>query len=211
MDAIDLDATEVIDSAIAELARFDADTGFEDSFNNFRNNINTAAATIETINTEFTSFQESVLRPRFDYLRGLILDDNGVIDAAEELALKEAGVFSFEDFSSPFREVADGAIMGITTAETALANYTAGSQFEQNVTAFGSSLREAGNTIEGINTAWAGFVENTLRPEFDRLRGLILDDDGIIDATEELALRREPVYSPLRTLPVNLSASKTRL
>ena len=190
----DIDVTE-IDPAIAELSRFDADTGFEDSFNNFRNNINAAAATIETINTEFASFQESVLRPRFDYLRGLILDDDGVISAAEELALKETGVFSFEDFSDPFREVADGAIMGITVAQEALANYTAGSQFEQNVNAFNSSLTEAGNTIEDINTAWQGFVENTLRPEFDRLRSLILDDDGIVSASEALALRQAGVFS----------------
>ena len=76
-----------------------------------------------------------------------------MISAADELALKEAGVFSFEDFSSPISETLRiPAIMGITTAETALANYTAGSQFEQNVNAFGSSLREAGNTVEGMTT-----------------------------------------------------------
>ena len=49
-------------------------------------------------------------------------------------------------------------------------------------------------TIADVNGAWQGFIENTLRPEFDRLRGLILDDDGIIDATEELALRQAGVF-----------------
>ena len=190
----ELDTTE-IDTALAELARFDADAAFEETFEAFRANITAVPATIEQINTEFNNFQESVLRPRFDELRSQILDDDGVVSAAEELALKEAGVFDFQDFAEPFREIADSAIQGVQTAEQALAEYIGGSEFQQNVTNFRTSLSASGITIDGINAAWSEFQESVLRPEFERLRSLILDDDGVVSATEELELRRQGVFS----------------
>ena len=161
----------------------------------FRTTVSEAGNTIEDVNAAWTTFQEAILRPEYERLRGLILDDDGVIDAAEQLQLRQAGVFTFEDFASRFIGIKDAAVTGITTAEDALASYIAESNFEGNVNAFRESLSEAGNTVADINTAWATFVANVLRPEYERLRGKILDDDGIIDATEELALRRAGVFT----------------
>ena len=154
-----------------------------------------AGNTIEDVNAAWQGFVENTLRPEFDRLRGLILDDDGVIDATEALALRQAGVFSFEDFTGQFVGIKDAAVMGITSTTDALANYVAESGFESNVNAFGSSIRAAGQTVEGVNTAWGIFVEKTLRPEFDRLRGLILDDNGVISAVEELALRQGNLFT----------------
>ena len=184
-----------IESTETALANYTADSGFESNVNAFRTSITEAGNTIADVNTAWQTFVENTLRPEFDRLRGLILDDDGIIDATEELALRQAGVFSFEDFTGEFVGIKDAAVMGIESTETALANYTADSGFESNVNAFRTSITEAGNTVADVNTAWNSFVENTLRPEFDRLRGLILDDDGIIDATEELALRQAGVYT----------------
>ena len=184
-----------LDPAIAQLASFSADQTFSDNVEAFRNAINATGQTIEGINAAIGSFTENVLRPEFDRLRGLILDDDGVISVAEELALRQAGVFSFEDFSAPFLQLGEDAISGIQATESALSNYVAESGFSDNVTAFRMSINSAGTTIADVNTAWQGFVENTLRPEFQRIRGLILDDDGVISAAEELALRQASVFT----------------
>ena len=184
-----------IQTADAALANYVDESGFSDNVNAFRTSLNAAGTTITDVNAAWVSFVENTLRPEFDRLRGLILDDDGIIDAAEELELRQAGVFTFEDFTGGFTGIKDAAVMGIQTAETALANYVDESGFEGNVEAFRTSLNAAGLTVADVNTAWGVFVENTLRPEFDRLRGLILDDDGIIDATEELALRRAGLFT----------------
>ena len=184
-----------IETATDALANYVADSGFEQNVNAFGSSIREAGNTIEGIDTAWATFQENVLRPEFERLRGLILDDNGIISVAEELALRRAGVFTFEDFSGQFIGLRDAAVMGIESTETALANYIAGSGFESNVNAFREGIIAVGQTIEDVNTAWAGFVENTLRPEYDRLRGLILDDDGITSAAEELALRQANVFT----------------
>ena len=186
---------DLVDPAIAALADFDAGAAFQESIDTFRRSIGAAGATVETINEAFSNFETNVLRPRFEFLRSQILDDDGVIDAAEELALREAGVFTFSDFATPFREIADAAVMGVEASESALANFTADSAFQGNVTAFRESINAAGTTIEDVNTAWSNFVENTLRPEYERLRGLILDDDGVVSAAEELALREAGVFT----------------
>ena len=177
------------------LSNYVAESGFSENVNAFRTSLNAAGTTIADVNTAWQGFVENTLRPEFDRIRGLILDDDGVISAAEDLALREAGVFSFEDFTSGFTGIRDAAVMGITTAETALANYVAESGFSDNVNAFRMSITAAGLTVADVNTAWNAFVENTLRPEFERLRGLILDDDGVIDAVEELALREAGVFT----------------
>ena len=186
---------DLVDPAIAALTNLTADSAFQESIDTFRRSIGAAGATVETINEAFSNFETNVLRPRFDFLRSQILDDDGVIDAAEELALREAGVFTFSDFATPFREIADAAVMGVEASESALASFTADSAFQGNVTAFRESINAAGTTIEDVNTAWSNFVENTLRPEYERLRGLILDDDGVVSAAEELALRQAGVFT----------------
>ena len=183
-----------ITTANAALANYVAESGFSDNVNAFRMSINAAGLTVADVNTAWDLFVENTLRPEFERLRSLILDDDGVIDAAEALELRQQGVFIFGDFAAPFLGIRDAAVMGITTAEQALANYIATSGFEKNVRTFRESLNAAGITIEDINAAWALFVENTLRPEFERLRSLVLDDDGIIDAVEELELREQGIF-----------------
>ena len=184
-----------IETAASALANYVSASGFEGNVEAFRTSLNAAGITIEDINTAWSAFVENALRPEFERLRGLILDDDGIIDAAEEVALRQAGIFTFEDFTGRFVGIKDAAVMGIQTAEAALANYVDESGFEGNVTVFRTSLNAAGLTIEDVNSAWGEFVENTLRPEFERLRGLILDDDGVISAAEELALRRAGLYT----------------
>ena len=188
-------AIEGIQTASEALANYVAESNFEQNVNAFRSSVSGAGITIEDVNTAWATFQETVLRPEFERIRGLILDDDGVIDATEEFQLRQAGVFTFEDFASRFVGIKDAAVSGITTAEDALASYIAESNFEANVNTFRSAISAAGNTVADINAAWSTFVENVLRPEFERLRGEILDDDGIIDATEELALRSVGLFT----------------
>ena len=184
-----------IETAAAALANYIAESEFSTNVDEFRMSVNAAGLTVEDVNIAWAVFVENTLRPEFERLRGLILDDDGVISATEALELREAGLFMFSDFTDGFMGLRDAAVMGIETAAAALANYIAESQFDSNVDTFRMSLNAAGITIEDINSAWEMFIENTLRPEFERLRGLILDDDGIIDAVEELSLRRAGVFT----------------
>ena len=188
-------ARTAIETTEQVLADFDSNSVFSGNVVAFKQSVSAVGQTVEAINTAFTTFSVSVLRPHFDYLRGQLLDDDGAISVAEELALKEAGLFSFEDFSAPFSEIADTAITGIETVQQQLGDFDAESTFSANVQTFKESLNAAGLTVEQVNQAFTTFVENVLRPRFESLRNQLLDDDGIIDAVEELALKSAGLFT----------------
>ena len=188
-------AIDGITTAETALANYIDDSNFEGNVEAFRTSITAAGVTVEDVNTAWNSFVQTVLRPEYERLRGLVLDDDGIISASEEFQLRRLGVFSFEDFSSRFVGIKDSAISGIETAAEALSSYIAESGFQANVNAFRTAISEAGLTIEDVNTQWDTFVENVLRPEYERIRGEILDDDGIVSAAEELELRRRGVFT----------------
>ena len=188
-------AIDGIQTAGEALANYVAESNFEGNVSAFRTSVSEAGNTVEDVNAAWATFQETVLRQNLKGCAGYVLDDDGVIDAIEELELRQAGVFTFEDFASQFVGIKDAAVSGITTASESLASYIAESNFEENVNTFRESINAAGTTVADINAAWSTFVEGVLRPEFERIRDDILNDDGIIDATEELALRRAGVFT----------------
>ena len=189
------DAIAGVESSEQALSDFDANSTFAVNVETFKANINAAGETIPSINEHWADFQENVLRPRFEYLRSEILDDDGVISAAEELALKEANLFTFEDFSGQFIDLRDTAVSGIEETAQALSDFDANSTFQRNAEAFKESVNQAGNTVADINTAFQTFQENVLRPRFDYLRSQILDGDGVISEAEELSLKEAGLYS----------------
>ena len=111
------------------------------------------------MNTAWSNFIENTLRPEFNRIRGLILDDDGIITAAEELALRQAGVFTFEDFTSGFTGIRDAALTGIQTAEATIQSNQA------------SSARSAGRF--NIRQARFNLGGATSEGEFDTLFGVL--------------------------------------
>ena len=188
-------AIGVVETAAEALAIFDANSAFDTSVQNFKESLNAAGLTVEDIDRLWADFQEDVLRPRFEYLRSLILDDDGVISDAEELELKSRGLFTFEDFTDGFIDIRDGAVMATETVTEALAQFDANSEFDTSVQNFKSSINAAGITVEAINTLFEAFQEDVLRPRFEYLRSLILDDDGVISDAEELALKTAGLFT----------------
>ena len=156
-----------VETAQTALANYIESSNFTENVNAFRSSLSAAGLTVADVNTAWQQFVVNTLRPEYERIRAGILDDDGVISASEELELREAGVFSFEDFTSRFTGIRDSAIEGIQTAESALANYVDESDFEGNVEAFRTSITAAGVTVEDVNTAWDSFVQTTLRTEFE--------------------------------------------
>ena len=180
---------ERIENTENQIADFDADNQFNEDVEAFKTAINDVNNTIDDVNTFMMNFIENVLRPRFEFLRSQILDDDGIISAAEELALRQGGVFDFDDFAAPFIQIGDTATENTQTR----GRQTRSSAGRNNVNRarFNLGNAESEEGFEDLRTQLVTAINEFYNSEVERLQGLGLATDELAVQLGALELNRE--------------------
>ena len=174
-----------IESAIAGITQ---DRELTTTFDGFNAAILAPAQTIEGLTAYWETNVVPTLRETYDFLRGQIIGEDGLISPDENLQLIQMGLdIPFVDWEARHEDnILDPGIARLQSAAAIIASITQNREVDSVTELFDMALQAPGQTITGITTFWESTVTPVLLETYNFLRAEIIGEDGLI-SPEELA------------------------
>ena len=170
----------------------------DDLFMGFNSALEAPGATVAGVTQYWIDNVDPVLMEIYEFERGLIIGEDGLISPQELAQLTQAGLdLPFTDWAQTYKDqVFTPGTARLSGILTSIGVLTQEGELGDVLGMFNAALEAPGATIEGLGTYWQENVTPVLRTTFDTLRAEIIGADGLISPSELLELTRAGLNVP---------------
>ena len=167
-------------------------------FMGFNSALEAPGATVLGVTQYWIDNVEPALMEVYEYERGLIIGEDGLISPSELAQLTQAGLdLPFTDWALQYKDqIFTPGITKLSEIFTAIGVITQQGALDDVLGMFNTSATAPGATVEGLGTFWQDNVDPVLRDTYDTLRAEIIGADGLISPSELLQLTQAGLNIP---------------
>ena len=152
----------------------------------FNSALEAPGATVAGVTQYWIDNVDPVLMEVYNFERGLIIGEDGLISPSEAARLAQAGLdLPFTDWSQQYKD--DIFTPGITKLEetlTSIGLLTQGNMLTGVIAGFNTAAEAPGATVAGLTTYWQDNVDPVLLAVYTAQRNAIIGTDGLISPSE---------------------------
>ena len=156
----------------------------------FNSALEAPGATVAGVTQYWIDNVDPVLMEVYNFERGLIIGEDGLISPSEAAQLAQAGLdLPFTDWSQRYRDdILTPGVARLSGILTTIGTLTQGNTLTSTITGFKTAAEAPGATVAGITTYWQENVDPVLMTTYNGLRDEIIGTDGLISPSELLQL-----------------------
>ena len=156
----------------------------------FNSALEAPSATVAGVTQYWIDNVDPVLMETYEYERGLIIGEDGLISPSELAQLTQAGLdLPFTDWALQYKDnIFTPGVTKLAGIFTQIGVITQEGTLDDILGMFNTSAMAPGATVEGLGTFWQDNVDPVLRDTYDTLRADIIGADGLTSPNELLQL-----------------------